>query len=142
MLRRPASRGHPAVTVDELLLLAPGRDVRFRRAVEPREGGPELGVELFGGIAHDLQAAALFRAVWPERRHDDVAAGLQRPPNRRDVLPAGERIAKEMKHGPVVPEVVGCRWQRSLGDVGANPANPAGALAEAAPRGVERGDRK
>src|SRR6266511_1073159 len=132
LLRRPpphvrgscwaaSSLGHSAITVDKLLLSAPGRRVYLRRAREPRKLGSELGMECLRRKAHNLETAALLGAVRPERRHDNMPTWLERPTHGSHVAPARQGIAEEVKHGAVVPEIVGSSRQLGIRDVSADP---------------------
>ena len=104
--------------------------MHLSRVGEPGEVGSELRVQGLRREAHDLKAAALFGTVRSERCYDNMAAWLERPPNSSYVPGPRLSIAKEMEHGTVVPEVVGCYGQLRICDVSADPLNPRRTLAK------------
>jgi hypothetical protein len=71
--------------------------------------------------------------MWPERRDDNVPARLERSPNRLDVSGALQGVAEEVKHGAIMPEVVGTFVQTGLRHIGTNPLHPRRPLTKAGP---------
>ena len=118
---RTSARLFAAQTVDELLDGAEWRMVLFARLLQEREWGPELRVQAVGAVAHDGQTAAPLWSVFCKRRHDDVTAGLDSAQNRLNVGLPLVRRGKEMKNGPVMPNVVGMPWKVHASNVAHKP---------------------
>jgi len=66
----------------------------------------ELPMQLVGVVADDLEIAAPSWTFRTEGGDEDVAPGFDRAPNRRHIPPTLSRVAQEMEHRAVVPEVV------------------------------------
>src|SRR5262249_15620438 len=102
----PGSARGPAIAVDELLLAPPRRTVDLGHARDLAERAAELGMDLIGAVADDLEAAAALRPGGPEGRHHDVAPGLEPASRGRHVAVARGVFRKKMKDGAVVPEII------------------------------------
>lgn len=96
----------PAVTVQELLGYARRSPMQFGGAFYEPEAPAKLIVQGIGVIAHDVQPAALGRALWPKRADNDVAAGLYCASGVADISDAVLGRGQKMKNSAVVPNII------------------------------------
>ena len=89
--------GFSAVAVYELLICAKRRVVRFRSSINQLEVVSKLLVHALSVVAHDVQSAALLRAVQSKGGINDVAARLHGSPHRPYVLRTVGLVGEKMK---------------------------------------------
>ena len=107
-------RHEPAEAVQKGLRRAARRDVVLSDAVDELKASVKLMMQRFWGVPRDRQSAALQRPVFGERRDKHVPARPHRPPHLRDIGRAIGCVRQEVKHRPVVPEVVCGFGQRGV----------------------------
>lgn len=76
----------------------------FRHTPKQLEACAELGMQGFNAVALDGWTTAAIRAV--ECTDNDEAVRFYRVPHRLQVLSALQLGRQEMKHCPVVPDIV------------------------------------
>ncbi len=130
------------MAIDTLLHGAKGCAVFFFLVLKQDEGGPELGMQLIGTVAHDRQATALCRAVFVKGGNDDLSARLDRTQDGFNVgLPFG-RCSQEVEDCLVVPYVIGMDRKRSSRDVCFHPLHAGSTRVQAPLCGRERRRRQ
>jgi hypothetical protein len=105
---------------------------------DEKEAFAKLGRQRLGVIAADIEVTAAPRPVVGEAGDDEVASGPDRLPGQVDIVPSVRRIDQKVEHGPVMPDIERTEGL-SFGDIGYNPIDRAGTLAEPRPGRAQRG---
>jgi hypothetical protein len=126
--------------VEELLGVSGWRLVVHDLGLDEREVIAERGPELLGAVAAYRQAAAARRSVGTEAGDDQLSAGTQASPDRRQVAVPILDVDHEVQDGPVVPEVEPPA-EIGVPQVGDHPGNRPTRVAKLPTRVFERGLR-
>ena len=87
------------------------------------EANTELPMQRARVVADNVKAAAFGWALRPERADDYVVPSLHRLGHLADISRAFVGACKEMKHGAVMPHIVGTRLQLHARDIADEPTD-------------------
>jgi hypothetical protein len=128
-------------TVQELLRGPERRLMQFFQTVNQAKTPSEFVMQRIGIITFDIQPAAFHWSFRPKCTDNNVAPGFNSLGNSLHVGSSLRRGRQEVKHGAVMPDVIGMCGENGLRHIRHNPRNLVRNAAKPCLRDIDRGLR-